>query len=273
MAPLMLRGIPRAMAAYAGKLLECAGFALTPNDSANPMWASVDADGVTVRAPADSQTATVRGLACHSFYERSNPNEEDNPGGRLDVAACRYEELGDGAVRCTGPRWIDAPYTVLIEGATLAGYRSFVVMGVRDPLLLSQWEGWVESMKRDVADAERFKDVPYELHVRTYGVDPQHPVKPTDPLGPELCFILDVVAPTQELADAIAYFAYIRLYIGPYPGRKTTAGNCSLPYMPMVQPAGAVYTFSAYHLLPLEHPSEVFEQSFQHLPHVAAAVS
>jgi hypothetical protein len=236
------------------------------------MWAAVDREGVTVRAPAATQTATVRGLACHSFYERTDPNEEDNPGGRLDVSDCRYEQLADGSVRCTGARWIDAPYTVLVEGASLAGYRSFVIMGVRDPLLLSQWEDWVASMKRDVADADRFKDVGYEINVRTYGVDPRRPVDPTDQLGAELGFIVDVVAESQALADSIAYFAYIRMYIGPYPGRKTTAGNCSIPFMPLVQAAGPVFRFAAYHLLPLEHPSELFEQSVLEFPPVPAVV-
>ena len=44
MALPMLRGIPTAIAAHAGKLLECGGLALDPGDSGRAIWASVDDD-------------------------------------------------------------------------------------------------------------------------------------------------------------------------------------------------------------------------------------
>ena len=54
--------------------------------------------------------------------------------------------------------------------------------------------------------------------------------------------IVDVVADTEELAKEAAYFAFIRLFIGPYPGRKTTAGNAAAPIMPVVIPVSEVFT-------------------------------
>ena len=48
--------------------------------------------------------------------------------------------------------------------------------------------------------------------------------------------LVDVVADTEELAKEAAYYAFIRLFIGPYPGRKTTAGNAAAPIMPVVDP-------------------------------------
>ena len=56
----------------------------------------------------------------------------------------------------------------------------------------------------------------------------------------------------------MAYFGFIRLFIGPYPGRKTTAGNAAAPFMPVVIPVSDVYTFSIYHLLPLADPVAPF---------------
>jgi hypothetical protein len=256
MAPVMHHGFSRALAGHLGKLMECAGFALEPGDSAQPIWGRVDEGGVELRAPNPRYATTVKSLASHSFYERSDPTKEDNPGGRLDLGECDYEVL-PGGVRVTGAQWIDAPYTVLVEGARLAGYRSIVVMGVREPLLLGELEAWEAAMRRDVAAAARFDGREHSMTLRRYG----------DSAGEhEVGFVLDVVAETQELASELAYFAFIRLFVAPYPGRKTTAGNVAVPFMPLVLPSGEVYTFGAYHLLPLDDPGEVFRSSELRLP-------
>jgi hypothetical protein len=256
MAPAMLGGLSRAIAGHLGKLLECAGFALEPGDSAQPVWGRADSESVEIRSPNPAYRATIKSLASHSFYERSDPTKEDNPGGTLDLGGCQYEVLDDG-IRVRGAQWREAPYTVLIEGAELAGYRSIVLMGVRDPLLLEHFDFWVESMRRDVDDAPRFAGCDYQIGVRRYG-----DTAGTTAVG----IVLDVVAETQELASELAYFAFIRLFVGPYPGRKTTAGNVEVPFMPLVMPTGPVYRFGAYHLLALEDPSEVFTVSELTLP-------
>jgi hypothetical protein len=130
-------------------------------------------------------------------------------------------------------------------------------MGARDPTLLEQFDPWVEAMRRDVDAAERFAGREYRIGVRRYGDMPGET---------SVGVVLDVVADTQELANELAYFAFIRLFVGPYHGRKTTAGNVEVPFMPLVMPTGPVYRFGAYHLLPLEDPAEVFTSSELTLP-------
>lgn len=260
MAPAMLAGVPRAIAAHLGKLLECAGFALEPGDSAQPVWGRGGSDTVEIRSPNPAYRPTIKSLVSHSFYERSDPTKEDNPGGTLDLGGCEYEVV-DGAIRARGAQWRDAPYTVLVEGAELAGYRSIVLMGVRDPLLLEHFDRWVAAMRRDVEAAQRFAGREYRIGVRRYG----------DSAGmAAVGVVLDVVAETQELASELAYFAFIRLFVGPYPGRKTTAGNVEVPFMPLVIPSGPVYRFGAYHLLALQDPAEVFTSSELTLPRSGA---
>lgn len=267
MAVAINAGVPRAVAGHAAKLLECGGLALEPGDSANCMWASIDATGVEVRSPNPAARPTIPGLVSHGFYERSHPYAEDNPGGTLDLTDVVYTDLGDGRVRGEGARWVDAPYTVLVEGATLVGHRSISMLGVRDPALLSQARAWADTAEEQTRTryAEEFDGHRAQLTTRIFGLDAVlgelEPEK--EVTGHEASVVVDVIADDQDLANQIGYYAFIRLFIGPYPRRKTTAGNAAAPYMPVVIPVGEVFTFGIYHLLPLQDPVAPFPFTVQ----------
>ena len=277
MALPMLRGIPTAVAAFAGKLLECGGLALEPGDSGQALWAELDETGFEVRSPDPRYAVTVRSLVSHTFYERSHPTLEENPGGCLDLGDATFEETAAG-VRCEGARWLPRPYTVLLEGARRVGFRAITVLGVREPSLLHQLRAWADAAEQAVRDAPRFADAlaqgRFTMATRLYGLDgvlgslePHAAVT-----GHEAAVIFDVVADTRELAQEVAYFAFIRLFIGPYPGRKTTAGNAAAPFMPVVIPVSEVYRFGIYHLLPLADPVEPFPHAVHHFPGWARAL-
>jgi hypothetical protein len=268
MAVAMNRGISRAVAGHAAKLLECGGLALEPGDSANCMWARIDADSVEVRSPNPASRPTIAGLVSHGFYERAHPYAEENPGGTLDLSDVVYTELPDGGIRGTGARWSDAPYTLLLEGATRVGFRSICQLGVRDPALLAQvrtWTGTAEEQTR-ARYADEFESGRVQLSTRVFGLDAVlgelEPEKTVT--GHEAAVVVDVVADDQALANQVGYYAFIRLFIGPYEGRKTTAGNAASPYMPVVIPVGEVFTFGIYHLLPLEDPVAPFPFTVRH---------
>jgi hypothetical protein len=271
MALPMLRGLPTAVAAHAGKLLECGGLALSPGDSSQAIWASLDAEGFEVRSPHPRLTAAVRSLVSHTFYERAHPTLEENPGGCLDLSAARYVAT-DERVRCTGARWIERPYTVLLEGARHEGFRAISMLGVREPALLAQAREWTDGAERTLRESERFAgaiaDGRLKVSTRIFGLDGVlGPVEPEKAVtGHEAAVVLDVVADTRELAEEAAYFGFIRLFIGPYPGRKTTAGNAAAPFMPVVIPVSDVYTFSIYHLLPLADPVAPFPFAVERFP-------
>ncbi len=74
----------------------------------------------------------------------------------------------------------------------------------------------------------------------------------------EIGLIVEVVAPTQELADAICAFARATLLHYGYPGRKATAGNLAFPFAPCDVPLGPVYRFNVYHLLRVEDACALF---------------
>jgi hypothetical protein len=271
MALPMLRGLPTAVAAHAGKLLECGGLALSPGDSGQCIWASLDEDGFEVRSPNPHYLADVRSLVSHTFYERAHPTLEENPGGCLDLSDARYAET-DRGVRCTGARWIERPYTVLLEGARHEGFRAIAMLGVREPALLGQIRDWTDRAERTLRDSERFaaaiESGRLRVSTRIFGLDGVlGPVEPEKQVtGHEAAVVLDVVADERALAEEAAYFGFIRLFIGPYPGRKTTAGNAAAPFMPVVIPVSEVYAFSIYHLLPLPDPLEPFPVTVEAFP-------
>jgi hypothetical protein len=129
-----------------------------------------------------------------------------------------------------------------------------------------------------VATAPRFADAVRDgrlrVATRIFGLDavlgalePNRAVT-----GHEAGVLVDVVADTEELAKEAAYFAFIRLFIGPYPGRKTTAGNAAAPIMPVVVPVSAVFSFSIYHLLPLADPVAPFPTEVVRFPRTATVI-
>lgn len=268
MAIPMLRGVPRAVAAYAGKVIECAGIACERGSAQNPLWAEIDETGFTVRSPKSECPATPQSLSAHGFYERTNPWREANPGGSLDLSDVTITDLGDGKVRCEGARWIDAPYSVLIEGAKLLGYRTVATATALDPafkanidLLISDMYSTIDSVPQ-LADHKRGGD--FDLTVKVFGGG-----KDDEPMA----LIVNAVANTQQLAELAAFIGYSYLHAGHYPGRLTTGGNLSFPYMPILQPYGPVYAFSICHILPLDNPSGPFRSERISFPRTTLAAT
>jgi hypothetical protein len=162
-----------------------------------------------------------------------------------------------------------------MEGARPEGFRAVSLLGVREPALLAQARSWADSAETQVAAAPRFADAfasgRLKVATRIFGLDAVlGSLEPnTTVTGHEAGVLVDVVADTEELAKEAAYYAFIRLFIGPYPGRKTTAGNAAAPIMPVVVPVSEVFTFSIYHLLPLADPLEPFALSVESFPRAA----
>lgn len=269
MAPLLRAGIPRAVAAHAGKILECGGLMLDPGDAGMPVYAEVDEEGLTIRSPDPRFRVVARNVAAHCFYERRDPYREENPGGYLDLEHAHYEQLDERAVRASGARWGEALYTVKLEGAAVAGHRALNLCGVRDPRLLAELDGVLDRIRADIARAPRFAGLvageDYHLNFTVYGRGAL-PGPPIDPASVrEVAVVIDVVAGEPDLARELCYFAYIGLWIKPYPGRKTSAGNTAQRYTPPVIDVGPTYRWSVWHLMPLEDPCEPFTPEIRRL--------
>lgn len=254
----IFRGHDPALCEHMGKILECGALCAEPGTAKDCMLGRLDDTGFEVW-PADSRRAcTPTSVAAHSFYEKEHPYLLRGPGTLLDVSGCRFLQLEEGGVRVTGSRLLPEPYTVKLEGARLCAYRTFVLAGIRDPLLISQ----LDAVERGVTESVRayYGGIPeVEINFYHYGVDAvMGSLEPTPVPGHEVGLMFEVLAPTQEMADAVC--ASVRstyLHYG-FPGRKATAGNLAFPFAPSDVSFGPVYAFSVYHRMRVDDPLRHF---------------
>ena len=79
----------------------------------------------------------------------------------------------------------------------------------------------------------------------------------------EICIVIDVVADTQEHANAVCSVARSTLLHYGYPGRIATAGNLAFPFSPSDMKVGEIYVFNIYALLRTEDPRKLFRPVYE----------
>ena len=255
----MMRGHQPGLCQHMGKILECGTLCAEPGTAKDVMLARLDDTGFEVWPANPERKCNITSVAAHTFYEKDHPTLLHGPGMELDLSACRFEQVGEGRVRVTGSQLRDVPYTIKLEGARLAAYRTFVLAGIRDPLLIACMDEVEKEVVKSVDAYYGGLDPAVQINFYHYGRDAvMGPLEPTPVPGHEIGLMFEVIAPTQEQANAVC--ASVRstyLHYG-YPGRKSTAGNLAFPFAPSDVPFGPVYAFSAYHLMQVEDPCEFF---------------
>ena len=268
----VLEGIPKHVAFHAGKILECGSAAVAQRFYSDCMAAELDQDGFTVEPPNPTFRCTPQSVAAHTLYENADPYHLVESGGVVDTTAAKYEATSDRAVRVSGARFIPAEkYTVKIEGAALAGYRSIVVAGIRDPLVLRQLEPFLSSLRtvveRKIEDSLKLSRDAYTLQFRVYGsngslgrAEPCPQVQ-----GHEVGLIIDVVAPSQSLAADILPIVWHTGLHHPIPEQQGLISNLAFPFSPPGADMGPVYRFCANHVWQLDDPCKPFRMVIEHL--------
>ncbi len=255
-------GFPKGPAWHMGQTVECGALCSEGEyGTSDCIMAIIRDDHFVVGAPGEDIRCTPRSVAAHGFYEEPHPSRLQVPGGTVVTSDCRFGQVDRRWVRVTGSRWEAADrYEVLLEGSTRVGYRTLVVAGVRDPILIARIDE-VTAAVRDMtgrqfeAEGER-----YRLDFIVYGRDGvMGALEPTPVItSHEICVVLDVVGETQELADAVCAFARSFMQHYHYEGIKATAANLAFPTAPSDIPAGPVYTFTVHHLMEVDDPLEHF---------------
>ncbi len=253
-------GFDKGLALHMAKILECGAIACEPGSGSDVLLGTLREDHFDIEAMNPERRATVRSVAAHTFYEKSDPTRLYGPGGHVDLSDVRFEQLTPRVVRVRGSQWVPDPiYRVKLEGARRVGFRTIAIAGLRDPAALRVLDELLEETRRQTA--ERFPELNLDtaLHIRVYGRDGvMGALEPTPVTGHEVGLVFEAVAQTQGLATSLCGHARsVLLHLG-FEGRWSTAGNLAMPFSPQDIPAGPVYGFHIYHLMEATDPSSLF---------------
>jgi hypothetical protein len=231
---------------------------------------TIDGDGFTIEPLDHDASCTPRSVAAHMLYENANPFVMREPPGTLDVSTATYAAVDERIVRVTGSRFVEAPYTVKLEGAGLAGYQTLSIAGIRDPAVLSAIDEWVSSLRaflcRKVQDVLGLTSDDYHLELRCYGwnavLGELEPDRETTPR--EVGAMLLVTAASQETATKIAKLANPYLLHMPLP-HMTQLPSFAFMASPAEIERGPVYEFELNHVVSVDTPDELFRTSIDEI--------
>jgi hypothetical protein len=263
----VMRGFPEGLAWHAAKILECGAAAVVNRRTPDCMFAWLRRDHFVVQAPDETLRCTPQSIASHSLYENADPFRLVECSGTLDLTESRYERDSERAVKVTGSRFIPASrYTVKLEGAEKAGFQSIVIGSIRDPFIIRQIDDWTTRLTERIharvkqVYGERLRQDDYVVHIRVYGkngtMGPLEPVK--EIRSHELCLIIEVTAPTQEIASSIAGIVRHQGLHLPIPEWSGLITALACPYNPAHLDRGAVYRFNVNHVVEPDDPYEMF---------------
>ncbi|MCC6535853.1 MAG: acyclic terpene utilization AtuA family protein [Burkholderiales bacterium] len=262
----MLKGFDAGLSLHCGKILECAGLSAVPTDLAEPLLGRVRRDHFEVEPCHPDHRCTTVSVAGHSLYERGDPCLQPGPGGMNDLTNAVFTQVDARRVQVSGSRFVpDARYRVKLEGAEKLGYRSIVLVGIRDPFMIEALDPLFADVRERAEARFGMAAKGVQLNFSVYGknavMGALEPVTKVDPH--EVGLLIDAVAPEQDLATAVAMFVRGTLQHASYPGIRNTAGNMAYPFSPFGLPLGPAYRFAVYHLMPLEDACECFPMTLE----------
>jgi len=256
-------GLPPEMGWYAGKMLECGAEPAAPKRD-GCLLARVYQDYIDLEPTNPEQSCTRLSVANFALHENPSAIHHYEPGGMLDTSACSFEQLTDRIVRVRGMKWVPADvYTVKMEGVQRMGYRAISMLATRDPVLIKGIDDYLLRVRAIVDEKSRNFGVPeggYKLSIRSYGLNGVMGEREprTTTTAHELSFILEVLAPTQEVANAVIAIARTTTLHADFPGRMCKEGNMGIPFSPADVELGASYEFTVYHIVDAEDPYHLF---------------
>lgn len=261
-------GIPPAQAWYSGKMLECGSEPAVPKKE-GCLLARVTPEYVDLEPTNEVQKCTVLSVANFALHENPSPIHHLEPGGMLDTSNCKFEQLTDRSVRVSGMEWQpNNVYTVKLEGVKRTGYKAITICATRDPVLIRGIDNYLKAahvLIEEKTAAFGVKQSEYQIAIRSYGRDgvmaEREPLR--DQLPHEMCFVAEVIAATQDVANAVIGIVRLTLLHSDFPGRLCKEGNMAIPFSPSDIELGAAYEFNVYHILEADDPYHLFPIEYQ----------
>jgi len=240
------------LAYHLGKILECGALCAEPGTTKDCIMGTIKRNCFTVKSLNPNRRCTSISVAAHTFYEKEHPYILHGPGFTLNLEKCQYKELPDGVVEVSNSQYIPTkPYLIKLEGARQVAYRTVVMAGVRDPILIEH----IEEIEKTVAEQVQkyYYEIPredYTIRFYNYGMNAVLGEKEKERFtGHEIGVLLEVTGDSQEIANSICATARSTLLHYGLENRKSTAGNLAFPFAPSDIEFGPVYEFSIYHLM------------------------
>lgn len=258
------RGADPALAIHMGKILECGAFSSEPF-AMDVMLGTIYEDRFILEPGSLKRRASIKSVAAHSLYERENPFSQGGPGHVMDLSDCSFDAIGDRQVSVRGAKITETEdYYVKLEGARLAGYRTICIAGMRCPTLRDVVDDILADLRQRAIDY--FSEDELIITFHQYGKNGvMKEMEPENQAGHEIGLVIDVVAQSQEIAHAACHMISGAMLHYHYAGIINPSGNLAFPYSPSDIDVGPHYEFSAYHLMKVASPTELFPTQFEEL--------
>ena len=259
-------GFDKGLAIHLGKILECAAIAASPGSGSDCMFGYLRKDGFVLEPLSPIRKCTTLSVAAHTLYEKTNPYILPGPGGAINLHESSFTQIADNMVEVKGSKFVPTEeYFVKLEGVRRVGFRTISCAASKDPVMISQIDKIVESVKERVKNNfEHYGITDFFLDFKIYGKNGVMAMFPNleQQVSHELMIIIEAVAPTQDQADTICGFARSTMLHYGYEGRISTAGNLAFPFSPSDCKVGEVFEFNVYHLMRVDDPAELFPVNY-----------
>ena len=195
------------------------------------------------------------------LYENSDPFRLAEPGGVLDVTDASYVAIDNRRVRVTGSRWEPKPYTMKLEGAGGGPFQTIMLVGIEDPDVLADVDGFVARMQRGLCDRiarTMGANTEIDISLRPYGwnaVSGRTPAEGTPPPR-EIGLMFVATASTQAIATEAARVCNPMFFH--FPAREgNELPSYAFPFSPAEIERGQVFEFHLNHVVHTSSPSEL----------------
>lgn len=141
------RGVEAGPAWHMGKIMECGGICAIPKGRS--MIARMHKSSFDLTPLSPLERCTPISVTAHTLYEKTRPDRLPGPDGVLRLDDAKYDQLADGrTVRVSGARFVPTTvYQIKLEGVERLGHRTNFIGGIRDPILISQVDGFLEKVR------------------------------------------------------------------------------------------------------------------------------
>ncbi len=255
----IMKGAGWGAAWHAGKTGEC-GAQCAVERNGSGVLLRIGADRFEVEPLSTAVHCDVHSVSAHMLYENSDPFRLTEPGGVLDVTHARYAQKDARTVEVTGSRWERKPYTLKLEGAGGGQYQTIMLIGIQDPDVLNDVDGFHDRML-DALNKRTRRSIPadvlgdFHISLRIYGWNgvSGERVLPGTPAPREIAVMFVATAKTQDLANQIAKACNPYFFHFPAVQGKELP-SYGFPFTPADIPRGQVYEFKLNHVVEVDDP-------------------